>query len=208
MSLALLIPGPADETSPATFREDFEQGFDRWEPTAAQNWKLSDDRDGKVLDLFDKTARTKPPHRSPFNFVLLKEHAFGTFHATAKVKTTTKSYGHRDIVFIFGYQDDAHFYYVHFGEKADPHSGQIFIVDGADRKKISTKETTGIPWKDDTWHTIQVTRDREGFIKVFFDDLKETVLEAKDTTFGAGRIGLGSFDDTARFDDLEITGGE
>lgn len=196
----------ADAPVAGTVKEDFEQGFDRWQPSAAQNWKITEDHGGKVLDLFDKTARTKPPHRSPFNFVLLKDQEFGDVSITAKVRTTTKAYGHRDIVVIFGYQDEGHYYYVHFGEKADDHACQVFIVNGADRKKISTKETTGIPWKEDTWHTVCVTRTAEGMIRVYFDDMENTVLEAKDTTFGAGQIGFGSFDDTARFDDVVVTG--
>ncbi len=186
--------------------EDFEKGFDRWEPGAPQNWRLADDHGGKVFDLFDKALRIKTPHRSPFNFALLKDEKLGEVTVTVKAKSTVKSYGHRDIVIVFGYQDPGHFYYVHFGEKADDHSCQVFIVNGADRKKISTKETTGIPWKDDTWHTARVSRAADGSIKVWFDDMSTTVLEAKDTTFGAGRVGIGSFDDTARFDDVVVEG--
>lgn len=192
---------------PLRITEDFEKGFDRWQPTAPENWKLTDDHGGKVLDLFDKTARTQPPHRSPFNFALLKDAEFNDVSITAKVRTTTKAYGHRDIVVVFGYQDPARYYYVHFGEKADDHAGQVFIVNNAPRTKISTKETPGIPWKEDVWHTIKVTRSAaDGMIRVYFDDLTTTVLEAKDSTFGAGQIGFGSFDDTARFDDIVIEG--
>jgi len=202
---AALCPLAAAE--PATLTETFEQGFEQWLPTAPENWKITEDRGGHVLDLFDKTARTQPPHRSPFNFVLLKNTSFGDVTLTAKVRTTTQSYGHRDVVVIFGYQDPAHYYYVHFGEKADDHAGQVFIVNGAPRTKISTKETTGIPWKNDFWHTLRVTRSAAtGLIRVYFDDLENPVMEAKDTTFGPGQIGFGSFDDTARFDDVVIEG--
>jgi hypothetical protein len=197
----------ADPAPSATLTENFEGGYDRWQPTAAENWKLTDDRGGKVLDLFDKTARTQPPHRSPFNFVLLKDARFTDLSLTAKVRTTTRAYGHRDIVVVFGYQDTAHFYYAHFGEKADDHACQVFIVNDAPRTKISTKETTGIPWKEDVWHTIRVTRTAaDGMIRVYFDDLDTPVMEARDTTLGAGQVGFGSFDDTARFDDVVIEG--
>jgi len=198
---------PATPAAAITITEDFEKGSDRWQPTAPENWKLTGDHEGTVLDLFDKTARTSPPHRSPFNFVLLKDARFGDVSITAKVRTTTKAYGHRDIVVVFGFQDPAHYYYAHFGEKADAHAGQVFIVNDAPRTKISTKVTTGIPWKEDTWHTIKVTRTAaDGMIRVYFDDLQTSVMEAKDTTFGPGQIGFGSFDDTARFDDVVIEG--
>ena len=58
---------------------------------------------------------------------------------------------------VFGYQDPAHFYYVHLGKKADDHANQIFIVNGADRKKISLTSTSGTNW-DDKWHTVRVVR--------------------------------------------------
>jgi hypothetical protein len=207
---AALYPRPGQagpQGTVTTVTEDFEKGFDRWKPTAPENWKLSDDHGGKVLDLFDKTARTKPPHRSPFNFVLLDQASFSDVTITAKVRTTTKAYGHRDIVVLFGYQDPAHYYYVHYGEKADAHAGQVFIVNDAPRTKISTKETTGIPWKENTWHTVRVTRSSaDGMIRVYFDDMETTVMEARDTTFGAGQVGFGSFDDTARFDDIVVEG--
>ena len=200
---------PAATAAPAaiTITDDFEQGFTRWQPTAPENWKLSEDHGGRVLDLFDKTARTSPPHRSPFNFVLLQNQSFGDVSITASVQTTTQAYGHRDTVVIFGYQDPAHFYYVHFGEKADNHAGQVFIVNDAPRTKISTLETTGIPWRENVWHTLRVTRTAaDGMIRVYFDDMHTAIMEAKDTTFGPGQVGFGSFDDTARFDDIIITG--
>ena len=72
----------------------------------------------------------------------------------------------------------------------------------ADRIKVSHKTSTGTPW-DDKWHKIRVTRV-DGVIETFFDDMETPVMEAVDTTFGAGRIGLGSFDDTGEFDDVVV----
>jgi hypothetical protein len=207
--LLLAIASVALADAPQKLTEDFEHGADRWQPTVAANWKISEDHGGKVYDLFDKASTYQPPFRSPFNFALLKDHRFSDVTITAKVKTTVKSYGHRDIVVVFGYQDPSHFYYVHFGEIADEHSGQVFIVKDAPRTKISTKETKGVPWKDDTWHTVKVIRNAaDGTVKVYFDDMKNTILEAKDTAFAAGQIGIGSFDDTARFDDITVEGVE
>jgi hypothetical protein len=189
--------------------EDFENGAARWKPTAPENWKVVADRGGQVFDLFNKAPTYQPPHRSPHNFALLDGVWLGDVTITAKVKTTAKSYGHRDVVVVFGHQDPARFYYVHFGEKADDHSCQVFIVNNAARLKISTRETSGIPWKDDTWHTIKVVRKAaDGEVKVYFDNMDQPVLEARDTTFAGGRIGIGSFDDTARFDDVSIEGTE
>jgi hypothetical protein len=41
-------------------------------------------------------------------------------------------------------------------------------------------------------------------IKVYFDGMTEPHMEVADRTFGAGRIGIGSFDDLNEFDDIVV----
>jgi len=43
-------------------------------------------------------------------------------------------------------------------------------------------------------------------IKTYFDDMTTPVMLAMDKTFLRGRIGIGSFDDTANFDDIRVWG--
>ncbi|MGK0189237.1 MAG: hypothetical protein ACI9R3_005054 [Verrucomicrobiales bacterium] len=188
-------------------REDFEAGAARWEPSDPAAWKISDARGGKVFELTSGKSDYKPPHRSPFGIAILKDVYAGDFTLTAKVKTTCRSYGHRDLCFIFGYQDPAHFYYVHLGQETDDHANQIFIVNDAPRTKISTRTSTGTHWQEDTWHRVKIVRSvKAGTIEVFFNDLEHPVMVASDTTFASGRIGIGSFDDTGMWDDIVVTG--
>ncbi len=99
-----------------------------------------------------------------------------------------------------------HFYYVHLGQKTDDHANQIFLVNEAPRTKISLTTTAGTPW-DDQWHHARIRRTVEsGEIAVFFDDLEKPVMTARDKTFLSGAVGIGSFDDTGRFDNLELRG--
>jgi hypothetical protein len=107
---------------------------------------------------------------------------------------------------FFGYQDPAHFYYVHLGKKTDDHANQVFIVNNAPRVKISAKTTAGTNW-DDNWHQIKIVRQvGDGTIEVYYDDMKTPVMTAKDKTFTWGRIGVGSFDDTGNWDDIKLYG--
>jgi hypothetical protein len=41
---------------------------------------------------------------------------------------------------------------------------------------------------------------------VYFDDMEKPLMTARDTTFGAGQIGLGTFDDNGNFDDVKLHG--
>lgn len=187
-------------------QEDFEKGAGRWQPLDPEGWKIEKTAHGNVYSQFQKASSYKPPHRSPLHLALLKDVSVGSFQLDAKVKSTVADYGHRDACLFFGYQDAGHFYYVHFGKQTDDHANQIFIVNGAARKKISTKTTKGTPW-DDAWHHVRIRRDAgNGSIAVYFDDLKTPVMTATDTTFTWGRVGIGSFDDTTMWDDIVLRG--
>lgn len=198
--------GKSGKELPLILKEDFEKGADRWQPSDPKAWKIEKTDKGNVYNQFKKNSNYKPPHRAPFNMSLLKDVRVGTFRLDARVKSTVKDYGHRDVCMFFGYQDPGHLYYVHFGKKTDDHANQIFIVNGADRKKISTKTTPGTNW-DDEWHHVRIVRDvNSGKIEVFFDDMKAPVMTALDKTFTWGQVGVGSFDDTSMWDDVELRG--
>ena len=194
---------------PLVFQDDFESGkADRWEPTDKTAWTVKDQGGNKVYALTKKRSNFNPKVRSPYNRSLVKDVVVSDFVLDVKLQSTHPDYGHRDLCLFFGYQDDSHLYYVHFGKKADPHANQIFIVNDADRKKISTKTTEGTDW-DDNWHHARIVRNADsGKIEVFFDDMDTPVMTAEDKTFTSGRVGVGSFDDTGQFDHIALYGKE
>jgi hypothetical protein len=195
---------PAD--LPVVFADDFTKGADRWEPTDPKAWKVVDGpKDTKMFSQFAQ-SQYKPPHRSPFNMALVKDVIVGEFILDADVQSTGKDAPHRDMCLFFGYQDPAHFYYVHIAKRTDDHANQIFIVNGSDRAKISTKTTEGTPW-DDKWHHVRIVRTvADGKIAVYFDDMKTPIMTATDKTFTNGRVGLGSFDDSGHWMDVKLRG--
>jgi hypothetical protein len=205
------VPALADDVAlqvdemPLVMREDFESGARRWQPTDPRAWRILETPSGRVYSLFQQ-SKYQPPFRSPVNIALLEEAVVGDFRLDLRLQSTVKDYNHRSLVVVFGYQDPAHYYYVHFGKKTDDHANQIFIVNGAARQKISTRTTPGTAW-DDAWHRVRIARSvDDGSTAVFFDKMDEPVMTAQDTTFRSGRIGLGAFDDLGNFDDIELRG--
>ena len=191
---------------PLVFEDDFQKGADCWQPSDPKGWKVKQTDRGKVYSQFNKRANYKPPHRSPYNFSLVKDLTVGDFVLTTKVLSTHKDYGHRDACLFFGYQDPGHFYYVHLGKKADAHANQIFIVDGKARTKISTTTTKGTDW-DKKWHNVKIVRrTADGTIEIYFDDMTKPVMTATNKRFTWGRVGVGSFDDTSDWDDFKLRG--
>ena len=191
---------------PLVFRDDFESGnLDRWEPSEPKAWKIDIQNGNKVGSQFQHLV-TKTPVRSPFNRSVAKDVIVWNCVLDVKLQSTARDYPHRSLCLFFGYQDPAHLYYVHLGQKTDDHANQIFIVNNEPRKKISTKTTEGTKW-DNEWHHARVVREVEsGKIEVFFDDMNVPVMTAVDKTFAWGQVGIGSFDDTGHFDDVLVYG--
>ena len=191
---------------PLVYEDDFESGAANWEPTDASAWQLMEADGSKVFGIIKRQSNYKPPHRSPYNIALLKDIKVADFVLELKIKSTLDTGNHRDACLFFNYQDPAHFYYVHMGKRADPHSCQIMIVNNAPRTMITKKQTKGIPW-DDRWHNVKIVRRTgDGTIEVYFDDMNTPVMTAVDKTFGDGRVGIGSFDDMDSFDDVKLYG--
>jgi hypothetical protein len=201
-------PRPPRELAglPLVFQDDFDEATPErflFSDPAAWRWRTQDGN--TVLEQF-QASQVENPVRSPFNRALLRGLHLADVIIDVRLQSTIKDYDHRDMCLFFGFQDPSHMYYVHLGKKADDHANQIFIVDGAPRRKISLKSTAGTPWTD-AWHHARVVRRVEsGEITVYFDDMEQPVMRAVDKTFGSGLVGLGTFDDTGRFDDLRIYG--
>jgi hypothetical protein len=192
---------------PLVFHDDFETGdpSTRWEASEPKAWKLTQLEGNKVWSQYQH-IETKTPVRSPFNRSVAKDVIVGSCVLDVKLQSTARDYPHRSLCLFFGYQDPAHMYYVHLGQKTDDHANQIFIVNNEPRKKISTKTTEGTKW-DNEWHHVRVVRDVDsGKIEVYFDKLTEPVMTAVDKTFKWGQIGIGSFDDTGNFDNVLVYG--
>ncbi len=197
-------PGPA-KGLPTVLKGTEEARLEAWDLTDKDAWKISDDGGRKVLDQ-SKASKYETKVRSPFNIAWAKDLDVADFVLDLKVKSTARDYGHRDVCLFFGRQDDSHFYYVHMAKAADPHAHSVFLVNGKDRVSICDDRTKGVDWTDG-WHHVRIVRKvGDGLIQVFFDDMQKPIMTTHDKTFTRGTIGLGTFDDTARFDAVRLWG--
>lgn len=201
--VGLLAAGAAFAGWSVAFEDDFESGDGNWEFTDPDAWEIAEVGDNHVLSLHGKSDY-QPTYRSPHNIALVKDFEVGAMTLDVTLRQTGREYGHRDLCLFFGYQDPDHYYYVHMASAADDHAHSVFIVDGAARLSIVDTRTDGTQW-DDAFHNVRVVRDpASGTIEVFFDDMETPIMTANDTTFGAGRVGVGSFDDVGYFDNFRV----
>ena len=168
-------------------------------------WRHNLTAQSSDLELFGQ-SEYEARVRSPFNIAMLKSPRVRDFVMEIKLMQTGKEYGHRDLCIFFGAKDATNFYYAHLASKTDDHANNIFLVNDEPRIKISTKTSTGTDWgTTDTWHTLRIERDVDnGQIRVYFNDMASPVMTATDSHFDIGRVGVGSFDDTGKFDEIKI----
>lgn len=197
---------------PAGYKLLYEQNFERADAlkdfvmSDPRAWKIAKDEKGAALELV-KQSDYKPAVRSPVNIALLADKSFGDFILEADLIQTGREYGHRDMCLYFGFQTPTKFYYAHIATAADDHAHNVFLVNEQPRIKIAKQTTQGVQWGLGVWHKVRIERTlSDGTIKVFFDDLSQPIMVAQDTTFGAGHIGFGSFDDTGKIDNIRIWG--
>jgi hypothetical protein len=208
---AILLAGavfytPAQSTAPQAgthlvFSDDFEQErWDRWQMPYPEDWAILSEDHNHYLHM--KRARDPAVPRRPIQFALMKGVRVGSFDFRARVRREGRS-----MIVVFNYADSLHFYYTHLsvdtGSRQPVHNG-IFLVNNAPRVRIAGLDApAALP--DNSWHRIRVLRDAaSGRIMVWSDVRDAPVFTVTDRTFTYGQVGIGSFDETGDFDDVEL----
>ena len=179
-------------------------------PDALAEWSLDGSGSWTVTDgrlVLKKAGKPAGPIRRPAALAILKTDPLKRMTLKAEVRSTApQDVLRRDVNLIFGYESPSRFYYVHLSGVTDAVHHGIFLVADADRRRID--DGKGQPQlKDQNWHRVRLERDgATGRIEIYVDGSKAPVLVALDTTIRAGRVGLGSFDDTGEFRKIQITG--
>jgi glucose/arabinose dehydrogenase len=184
-------------------------GAGSWAPVTPAKWEF---HGGTAI--LTEAGEARPGPRRPFEYAVLdKGPELSNVRVDAKVRLDTPvEVTNRDVVVVFGYRSDTEFYYAHVSTDNTiyPHNG-IFVVNNADRLRIdhqwNATMSRGAPpaITDADWHDVSVTHCADsGEIAVKVDG--KLVMTAKDTTFGSGRTGFGSFDNVGRTKHFRATG--
>jgi hypothetical protein len=173
-----------------------------WDYDGAGTWEIGD---GKLM--LTKIGAPEGAIRRPAALAIIRMDPLTKATVGLRVRSTAPvDVPQRDLVAVVGYQSPTKFYYVHLaGTTDDVHNG-IFLVDGADRRRVDTGG--GAPLlRDQAWHDVRVEYDgTEGTIDVFVDHAHKPALSALDATLQEGRVGVGSFDDTGEFRFVRVSG--
>lgn len=184
------------------FHDDFESArLASWEFPYAEDWVVRAEGANHFLHMLRNREPGVP--RRPLQFARLRKANVGSFAFETRIRRAGKS-----MIVVFSYVDTLHFYYTHLssdrGTEQPVHNG-VFIVNGEPRKRIAgTEAPPALP--DREWHKVRVVRDvPAGSIEVFVDGQKTPRFSVVDRTFTCGQIGIGSFDETGDFDEINLS---
>lgn len=104
-----------------------------------------------------------------------------------------------DWVIIFGYQNPDDYYVMIANET--PEYSELFVLEDGERTRLGGVEKSMVP--DQNWYEMELVREGNE-IEVWYEGELQFVVE--DDTYGEGRVGVGTFNDAAYFDDIEIAG--
>ncbi len=125
----------------------------------------------------------------------------GDFTLTADVQATQSASPWDDAAIIFGYQDANNYYIVLANESNDQHTHGLFRVQNDIKTELADLGAPIAPGQD---QRVKITRHGQS-IQVYLND--QLRASANDNTYGAGKAGFGSWDNTASFDNLRVVAG-
>lgn len=189
------------------FTTDFNDGIGLWEKSPSGTWEVQTVDGGNQVATLSAPGTQPGGVRRPTGYLLLPAMDWTdttfTFRARSLEPATTIN---RDVVVIFGYVDETHFYYAHLSSNSDDRFHTVIMkVMGDERETIDLEDGPRAPLAGD-WHDIRLTHASTGAIAVYVDDMETPVMTAQDTAYPTGRVGFGCFDDRAQFDDVRVEG--
>lgn len=173
-----------------------------WAVRNSSDWKIDEEGGSIVLHLV-KARGPMPGPRRPIQFALADTPSFKKVKIDLDVKPRQRS-----LILVYAYRDPAHFNYAHLstdtGGQQPVHNG-IFHVYGGERVRISNPAGPASFPEINRWYHVQFVQDgRSVHIKVDGKDVP--TLQAMDYSLTSGKVGLGSFDETADFKNVKISG--
>ena len=201
VGLYLCAPAFQNRARSIHFSDDFARNtLDAWQLPYPEDWAILAEDGNHYLHM--KRNREPLVPRRPMQFALIKGVNVGSFDFRTRVRRQGKS-----MIVVFNYVDSLHFYYTHLsadpGSKQPVHNG-VFVVNSAPRVRIAGLDAQpALP--DNAWHQIRVARDvASGRIEVWSDVASQPLFTVVDRTFTCGQIGIGSFDETGDFADVDL----
>ena len=170
-----------------------------WEPLTSSRWGVVSDG-GDLRYGINTTSYSNLSGERLGEYSLIQNRTYNDFTFTAKVKSTEdlSSNSSADYCIVFGYQDPNNYYCMMYNSNAS--NSQLFGIINGSRQLITDAANMAIT--DNAYHDVRLERTGSNII-VYIDGTE--VINATDSTFSSGRVGIGGFNDASLWDDIIVT---
>jgi hypothetical protein len=186
--------------SPTAFSSSNQGDFANYTSLTPSRWSLADDGGDRRLFL-NTSAYAEQPNGMLGEYALAGSSSYGDFDMTLSARTAEDltTNGWADYAIVFGYEDPNNYSFVMLNTNAGSTVIQK-VVNGVGTA-VATATTPGIT--DAAYHDVLVSR-RGQTVTVSVDGTQ--LMSASDPALGAaGQVGVGSYNDSAYFDDVNVT---
>lgn len=191
--VAILSPISPHSIHAATLiDEDFSTGASNFTAVAGGSWSVSSGR-------YVVSSPATGSSNAILGNISVHDTSVGSDFVLAAVVNLTATSSWDDAVVVFGYQDLNNYYYVSLNENNDGNTKGIFkVVSGSPAELADITATIA----DDTDYDLEVERSGSSIVaRVNGNEVASTT----DSTFSSGKVGFGTYNDAASFDDLLVT---
>ncbi|MCF6264675.1 MAG: Ig-like domain-containing protein [Xanthomonadales bacterium] len=170
-----------------------------WIPLNQSRWKVEADNGNNALFLYKSDYG--PLSGDRLGEYIRSPDSYDDFLFQAQIRTNEGAGNpNADYAMVFGWVDEENYYYMMFNRNQS--NTVLFRVVAGERRQLAAATANWL--SDDEYHLVEVRRTGNN-IEVRFDG--NPVLDVMDATFLNGKLGLGSFNDSAYFDDIRISNG-
>ncbi len=185
-------------TTPSVFSEDFENGTAFWQPLTPSRWQIIEDEDDLSYAIITSTY-TSPGNQLLGEYSLLSGKIFQDFEFSCSVRIDPQEVFNdfADIALIFAWQDSLNYAYVMLNRRAN--ETMLYRVSAGVREPL-------LPVRDYYVFSLKrisvMLRKTGDLIQLFVDG--SLIFQATVPGLQPGQLGIGSYNDAARFDDIII----
>jgi hypothetical protein len=167
-------------------------------------WSISKVQDNFFLQLGKAAAPDSQVADLPSNRCILKNSIYGDFILEVDVNPDG-SQSSPDICLFLGLKDSTRYYFILLSTSPANDMQGIYLVKNSVRTKLPERISSARALIPNTWQKIRVERNiTRRTIRVYAGEMSEPLLEIQNYELVMGRIGFGSLNGGAAFDNLSV----
>lgn len=177
---------------------EFFGNVDNWEPETPERWSVAYEGGDKRYFMTEPDLRSDSGDRlGEYSLVSGRTYTNFTMRLRAKTVERLEHNSSADYAVVLGFQDENN--YLYLLANSDQQYSALFAVEEGARDLIA--ETDGPLVEDDAWHDLELERKSDQ-ITVHLDGRQR--LRTTTDLFSSGRLGVGAFNDSVAFDDIDV----